>query len=138
VSDKPWRELEAGRELDCIVAEALGWKNIEQYRDGEWLGDDPADDYGLQPVPFYSVNANAALLLLTDLPEDIDFDLSVSRVADLNFKDAKWLALRGKLYYTASFYTGENEDRVTMSFGEADTAALAICRALLAYRERMK
>lgn len=113
-----WRALDAGRDLDRRIAERLGWTHIESTE--YWL-DDPHDTSlvqawrGIPPrstgealVPCYSTDLNAAITLI---PSDQQFELS-------NGLEPEWEALIGWGYD-----------------GGADTPALAVCRAWLAYQD---
>lgn len=121
-----WRTMDAGREMDRIVAERLGWTEIEEqenwYEDPEVMAYQQIDLYGRKDgseyrVPKYSTDANAALQL--DKP-----------VLWWSEDDGRWLAT-----YDAAIFGSAIELDVSPSPGEADTPALAICRAWLSWKD---
>lgn len=141
-----WRDLPAGRDLDHLIANQLGivvkvFIDREETFEGNFVSTKRMHiktDAGITHLPYYSTDLNAAMQLLTDLPEGTDFDLSVSRVDDLDFADKKWRDLRGKLEFSASFFSGENEDRINHAAADGSDAALVVCQAWLAWKELAK
>ena len=125
-----WREMEAGRELDRVIAERLGWSEIEQrqlwfedaYDDG-WeqrlFGKRTGESVGDDPVPEYSTDANAALSL--PLGEAEFFQLHVIPGGNT----------AARVYVPVSSRLSEAEPPFEIS----DTPALAICHAWLAYQD---
>ena len=85
MSEQNWRDLPAGRELDRLVAERMGYEVIDYARDVVGVDDDQpnpvfkpeSDEHALmqvmKPVPHYSTSVDAALALVPG--GDIAFEL---------------------------------------------------------------
>lgn len=136
-----WREMEAGIKLDIEIVQRLpGWQ-IKYVREGSQAEYD--DEHNILPPqrvtvtvdedgpiffrgPRFSTDANAALSLFANLPDDLT--PRVVRILEPmgDHMSHVWSAniiVFNKLHFEREF--GE----------EADTPALAICRAWLAWRE---
>lgn len=125
-----WRELPAGEALDRLIAERLG-----QPLDGwEWINDGvfrltDTDEQGRRRHRFmssYSMNLNKAITL-PPRGEDIRFVLSIISPKYRPMNDGDW---------EADINVGTPEDHRHF-IGQADTPALATCRAWLAYDEHL-
>lgn len=132
-----WREMEAGQELDVLVARLLGlnvhtadeapaddlYGGWEFCTDREWHTAWFIDAEGSHPIPAYSTDLNAAWTLFADLPDDVTPRL------------VRILEARGDHMATvckAGIIHNETHEQVE---AYADTPALAICRAWLAWKE---
>lgn len=124
MNGKNYDELAAGRDTDRLVAEAMGLDVIDYARD--WAGVDdmpsapilrPADDGSslipIEPVKRYSTDTHDAITLL-DEAESVGMYKS----------DGGWLVGIG----------GPHEG---IWLGRGETLALAICRAVLRWREAL-
>lgn len=132
-----WREMPAGRELDRVIAERVGWavechkvvyptsSSYDYYRligpNGEEKRDYDIPEAAWQDAPHYSTDANAALSLPT---------------ADLYFIDLHGPHSENSLWHAFIEWGYSDEEDEYPSFrAEADTAALAVCRAWLAWKD---
>jgi hypothetical protein len=115
-----WRDLPQGRELDRVVAERLGlitvneagqWQRVKERWNPDWIY-----------PPAYSTDANAALALWADEHEQ-------GAIAVLDFDGYSWTAYRK--YFSEQFMQWVETEKQS-----ADSPALAIVRAYLAWSER--
>lgn len=124
-----WKTMDAGRELDRLIAERLGWTDL--LIDQDWIEvDGKVEDVvrvlGVPPgakwkeqVSEYSTSADAALTLFPD--------------------DTEWMATYSP-YYGPRFRITVGtphvlDDEYFDVYGNGDTLALALCRAWMAWRE---
>jgi hypothetical protein len=118
VSD--WRDLPAGCELDRVIAEALGWDNFFEGSDGVLYADTP--DIRANPrrwqasVEPWSTDANAALSL--PLPP------------------RTWFVIYGPSAERDTWDVELQDIGPVFEQGQAETPALAICRAWLAWHDK--
>lgn len=120
-----WRTLPAGRVLDRVIAERLGWTLIgfddpfwrHRQRDDAAVGDYWRTSEGARKLPAFSTDANAALTLW-----GLNSHWSLNPDANDN-----------GVHFEGYYPYADNE------YGEmcelADTPALAICRAWLAWMD---
>lgn len=124
--DNDYRTMEAGRELDRLIAERLGWTRFDtmptvlvehdNHIDIETLMGWKNDFYYLV-VPHYSTDLNAAMTLLPTADGDI-WSLHYG-----DYGDPYTVAI-SRIKVAAPEY-----------LGDANTPALAICRAWLAWKD---
>lgn len=120
--DNDYRTMEAGRELDRLIAERLGWtETSEHYLDPNVLvGKHPKETgHAWFPlaVPRYSTDLNAAMALLPTADGDI-WSLHYGHYGD------PYTVAISRIKVAAPEY-----------LGDANTPALAICRAWLAWKD---
>lgn len=140
-----WRTMEAGRELDRVVAERVGYTEIEETtgwfddpdvgsREETYLRGRGADGrYSSERIPNYSTSVDAALLLPFDGLKG-GWDGGNSLVIELS------TAVQVRYMMTAAVHTPHAP---TISYGGdsdfekpyTERLALAICRAWLAWQE---
>lgn len=123
-----WRELEAGLELDRIIAEAIGYTEIEEHKG--W-GEAPQEgsyeveylvgrkDRHEHKIPPYSHDAHYAMLLPLERDEYMVIDRQRGEIA-------------AKVDHSHPHVNEGGE------FGKEHNAALIICKAWLANKERRK
>jgi hypothetical protein len=132
-----WREMEAGRELDRLIAEKVGWRferepyfnpestlvyspeGVEMYhQSGIWTPVFAGEEVH-KVIPHYSTDLNAAITLANGI---VEFNLFKGRKVDTEGSPTDgWIC-------TIS-------DPKNFDSAWADTPALAICRAFLASKE---
>lgn len=64
-------------ELRRGIAELAGWTEVEEYRDGTWLGRNPMADNQLLPVIEYERSVDAALTL--PFPDSVVFSIHLGQ-----------------------------------------------------------
>lgn len=108
-------EMEAGPELDRLIAEeVMGWTKLRQRRAGEWCGV-PPDSEAVYPVSFYSDDMGAAWAVVEKMVSDGEvFIVKGDGLRDGNFSP-RWTVMCGNLPRT-----------------DSDNLPLVICRAALA------
>lgn len=125
-----WSALEAGLDLDRLIAERQGWTNIEfrsfWYEDNDsdgWgrclVGVLPEDDGNLdseKTIPNYSTRTDAALTLMHD-----DWTAMIARIDP------------GEWHCSINSISSRVKDHGT---GLANKPALAVCRAWLSWKDR--
>ena len=122
-------EMQAGREMDALVAEkVMGWNQV-YYRDGRLLGLPP------EAMVMWGENITPHLLPVLSYSADIEAAWDITtRMNDAVFLLERSLTANDS--WRARF--GRHEDgRLigTMTRGTASTPALAICRAALKLME---
>lgn len=123
-----WREMDAGRELDWLIAEKLGWKNLKEWRYGRTVeihGAPPDSDLRHATLPYYSADLNAAITLWARISDDYTPRL----VRMLTPRNGE---IRHE--YKAGL-TSNQPPFAEFDVEYASTPALAVCRAWLAYME---
>ena len=108
--------MEAGHELDVLVAERLGLKWDSKYK--YWNFPDGTYAYGEPFLPDYSTSIAAAWELV---PRVDSYRFSITR------QDGQWFASFDAQEKDSQFYPRT----WSMGWGKADTAPLAICLAFL-------
>ena len=116
-----WRALPAGRKLDRVVAERMGWTEIVEYRDDTLFVYAPGQRYDSEELPRFSTDANAALALAIDMPER-------QSTFVLEFDRYTWTAYLK--YYADRFGAWVDGEKMT-----ANEAPLAIVRAFLTWKD---
>ncbi len=136
-----WRTATAGRALDRIVAEACGWEcKLNGYGDhwrlispnGDYVDEqahfyDPEDMWLVAPIPAFSTSADAAFTLFASLPDDCTPRL-VRMLQPMG--DHMGHIWKGRII------TNGLDVTVDVIECEADTPALAICRAFLSWKDK--
>lgn len=116
-----WLHLKAGRDLDKLISEKLGYA-VETITADDLIGYKKGLPTSAS-LPRWSLRLEAALSLFDNIEELSYLDLRFSPSGDMAYgREFTWIA-------TVS--TGS----VIPGIGKADTPALALCRAWLAYME---
>lgn len=124
-----WREMEVGRELDWLIAEKCGVEILEQT---------PNTDWNTTHQPMYLAKIDGALQGLWHSRKE---DCAPRYSSDLNaaFDLLKQMPMGavGLLEGNEAWFSNAYMDGAgLLTDEEADTPALAICRAWLAWKER--
>lgn len=117
--------MEAGRELDALIAEkVMGWSYKPYYNGGgEWVKDGRKVAFGGfdgGSLPRYSTDIAAAWLVVEKMGNWHGFDFLV-----------QMLQPRGSNTYEAGWYEQDYDGFQPRATGDADTVPLAICLAAL-------
>lgn len=126
-----WRDLPAGRELDRLIAERLGWRVDLEHgdvydQDGEFVPPDdrrtwdrnPSENELWSQVPEYSTDLNAATTLLAH------FFWRLTGTPDMKTNE---------VHYYCTFDSHTDYAGMDTIHVYAPTVALAICRAWLTW-----
>lgn len=120
-----WCDLPAGLNLDRLIAERLGWREIKRrdiYEEGyDWGGFYPRL-FGRSPTPLYPIGTD----LIPQYSTDANAALTLVKVDNfqLEYWHGQWRA--------GAYLDNSSEDA---GWEYADSPALAICRAWLAVQE---